>query len=77
MIPDVIMEDILEEPQMERKCERVKTTPLIKRLSDSTSRQIRKIIERGELGDRTPSRFLRHLRGMAGKTVPEEFVKEL
>ena len=45
-------------------------------LSDSTSRQIRKILEREELGDRTPSRFLRYLRGMAGKTVPEEIVKE-
>ena len=70
------IEDILEEPPMERKYERVKTA-LIKRLSESNSRQIRKILEREELGDRTPTRFLRHLRSMAGKTVPEEFVKEL
>ena len=60
----------------ERKYERVKTA-LIKRVSDSTSHQIQKVLEREELGDRTPSRFLGHLRGIAGKTVPEEFVKEL
>ena len=70
------IEDILEEPPTERKYERVKTA-LIKRLSDSISRQIRKILEWEELDDRTPSRFLRHLRGMAGKTVPEEIIKEL
>ena len=69
-------EDILEEPPMERKYERVKTA-LIERLSESTSRQMRKILEREEVGDRTPSRFLRPLRGMAGKIVPEEFLKEL
>ena len=70
------IEDILEEPSTERKYERVKTA-FIKRLSDSTSRQIRKILKREELGDRIPFRFLRHVRGMAGKTVPEEIVKEL
>ena len=68
------MEDILEEPPTERKYEGVKMT-LIKRLCGSTSRQIRKILEREEVDDRTPSRFFRNIRGMAGKFVPEEFLK--
>ena len=70
------MVDIPEEPPMERKYERMKMA-LIKRLSGSTSRQIRKILETEVLGDRTPSRFFRHLRSMAGKIVSEEFLKEL
>lgn len=39
---------------------------LIKRLSVSTERRMKKLLEGEELGDRTPSQFLRHLRSLGG-----------
>ena len=47
---------------------------LIKRLSDSSSMRVRKLLEGEEIGDRTPSQFLRHLRNLAGTSVNEEFL---
>ncbi|KAJ8914237.1 hypothetical protein NQ315_003602 [Exocentrus adspersus] len=57
------MEDILNE--------------LIKCLSDSSTQRVRKLLESEELGDRTPSQFLRQLRNLAGNNVPDDFIKTL
>ncbi|KAJ8964142.1 hypothetical protein NQ317_012115 [Molorchus minor] len=68
------VEDIISNPPAERKYEAIKGE-LIKRLSDASSQRVRKLLESEELGDRTPSQFLQHLRQLAGKNVPDEFIK--
>lgn len=49
---------------------------LTKRLSISTERKIRRFLEVEEIGDRTPSQFLRHLRTLGGN-VPDEILRTL
>lgn len=50
------IEDILDDPANESKYELVKET-LIRQLSDSSSQKARKLLEREQLGDRTPSQL--------------------
>ncbi|XP_018573267.1 uncharacterized protein LOC108912511 [Anoplophora glabripennis] len=69
------VEDIICNPPAQNQYETLKSE-LIKRLSDSSSQRVRKLLESEELGDRTPSQFL-HLRKLAGKNVNEEFIKTL
>ena len=38
---------------------------------------MRRLLEREELGDRKPSCFLRHLRGLAGPVVPDDVLRPL
>ena len=46
-------------------------TQLIGRLSASQDQKTRRLLEHEEIGDRTPSQFLRHLRGLAGSVFPD------
>lgn len=50
---------------------------LIKRFSKSQEAKIRQILEREELGDRSPSQFMRHLKGLAGTQIPDSFIRTL
>ncbi|XP_018577122.1 uncharacterized protein LOC108915547, partial [Anoplophora glabripennis] len=70
------VENIICNPPAQNQYKTLKSE-LIKRLSDSSSQRVRKLLESEELGDRTPSQFLRHLRKLAGKNVNEEFIKTL
>ena len=70
------IEDIIDNPPEQGQYEALKTA-LIKRLSDSSSIRVRKLLEGEELGDRTPAQFLRHLRNLAGTSVNEEFLQNL
>ncbi|XP_076390585.1 uncharacterized protein LOC143265000 [Megachile rotundata] len=70
------IEDILLNPSPEWKYEKLRTE-LISRLSTSKKRRIQRLLEHEEMGDRTPSQFLRHLRTLAGSDVPEELLKML
>nr|XP_031828440.1 uncharacterized protein LOC116425191 [Nomia melanderi] len=70
------VEDIVCNPAAERKYEVLKTE-LIKRLSDSRTVCVRRLLEKEEVGDRTPTQFWRHLKKLAGKEVSEEFLVEL
>ena len=45
------------------------------RLSATRSNQMQRLFEQEEIGDRTPSQFLRHMRMLAGESVTEEFLK--
>lgn len=72
----VEVEDILENPPATNKYETLKRE-LIVRLSASQSQQIRQLLEQAEIGDRTPSQFLRHMRSLAGTTVNEDFLRTL
>lgn len=70
------VEDIIMSPEYEGNYTRLKEE-LIRRLSVSRERSVRQLIEHEEMGDSTPSQFLRRLRSLAGNTVPEEFLRTL
>lgn len=70
------VEDIITTPPTKNKYATVKTE-LIKRLSTSQQQKLKQLLEHEEIGDRTPSQFLRHLRNLAGSTVNEEFLRTL
>lgn len=70
------VEDIILTPPDRDKYITIKSE-LIKRLSTSQQQRIRQLLEYEEIGDRTPTQFLRHLRSLAGNTVQEEFLKTL
>ncbi|XP_025829560.1 uncharacterized protein LOC112904235 [Agrilus planipennis] len=52
-------------------------TELIKRLSASQEEKTRRFLENEELGDRKPSQFLRHLKSLAGSTVPDNIIRAI
>ncbi|XP_076238632.1 uncharacterized protein LOC143181858 [Calliopsis andreniformis] len=52
-------------------------TELIRRLSSSQEQKTRRLLEHEEIGDRKPSQFLRHLRGLAGTAVPDSVLRTL
>ena len=70
------VEDVIENPPEEGQYEALKAA-LIKRLTDSSSMRVRKLLEGKEIGDRTPSQFLCHLKNLAGTSVIEGFLQNL
>lgn len=70
------VEDIITAPAAPNKYERLKTE-LVKRLSASREKKVHQLLTHEELGDRKPSQFLRHLRHLAGPSVPEEFLRTI
>lgn len=70
------VEDIITSPPPTGKYEKLKAE-LTKRLSASQERKIKQLLTHEELGDRKPSQFLRHLRHLAGPTVPNDFLKTI
>ncbi|XP_076396691.1 uncharacterized protein LOC143265916 [Megachile rotundata] len=71
------VEDIIQNPPATGKYEKIKEE-LIRRLSRSQEQRIQQLLEHEEIGDRTPSQFLRHLRNLAGDIkVPENFLRTI
>ncbi|XP_012231264.1 uncharacterized protein [Linepithema humile] len=70
------IKNVITNPPTCGKYEAVKRA-LIQRLSDSRKHRIRQLLKREELGDRKPSQFLRHLRTLAGNTVPDQLLRTL
>ncbi|CAH2101295.1 unnamed protein product [Euphydryas editha] len=70
------VKDVITSPPAENKYNKLKTE-LIKRLSESQERKVQQLLIHEELGDRKPSQFLRHLRTLAGQTVPDSFLRTL
>ncbi|XP_076176653.1 uncharacterized protein LOC143151438 [Ptiloglossa arizonensis] len=70
------VEDIICNPPDGNKYEAIKRE-LIKRLSDSDTTRVRKLLETEEIGDRTPTQFWRHLRKLAGSSVSDDFLTEI
>lgn len=69
--------DILVNPPVNERYEYLKTE-LIRRLSESAEKRVRKLINEEVLGDRTPSQFLRHLRSLSDESkVPEDLLRSL
>ncbi|KZC08950.1 hypothetical protein WN55_11413 [Dufourea novaeangliae] len=50
---------------------------LIKRLTESDSTRVRRLLEGEEIGDRTPSQFFRDLKKLATPSIPDDFVLTL
>lgn len=70
------IKDIIISPPATQKYEKLKTE-LIKRLSASNEKKIKQLLMHEELGDRKPSQFLRHLKGLAGVEIPDDFLKTI
>ncbi|KYN36157.1 hypothetical protein ALC56_09493 [Trachymyrmex septentrionalis] len=68
--------DILVDPPETGKYQLLKTE-LIRRLGTSQEKKTRQLFEQEEMGDRKPSQFLRHLRGLAGTAVLDELLKTI
>lgn len=50
---------------------------LLRRLSASQEQQFRELLERTEIGDQTPSQFLRTMKGLANDAVTDDFLRTL
>ncbi|XP_011883650.1 PREDICTED: uncharacterized protein LOC105570811 [Vollenhovia emeryi] len=68
--------DIIMNPPAERAYETLKAE-LVKRLSLSQEHKTRRLLEHEEIGDRKPSQFLRHLRGLAGNVVGDQVLRTI
>lgn len=70
------VKDVITNPPATDKYIKLKTE-LIKRLSASKEKRVKQLLMHEELGDRKPSQFLRHLSGLAGPSVPTDFLLTL
>ncbi|XP_063616254.1 uncharacterized protein LOC134789613 [Cydia splendana] len=70
------VKDIILSPPESNKYDKLKTE-LIRRLSVSQEQKIRQLMLHEELGDRKPTQFLRHLRSLAGPSVPDDFLRQV
>jgi hypothetical protein len=70
------VKDIIINPPATDKYGKLKGE-LIKRLTASNEKKIKQLLMHEELGDRKPSQFLRHLKGLAGYNVPDDFLKTI
>ena len=69
------VEDIITTPPEDEPYDRLKAE-LVRRLSTSREQRVRQLLSHEELGDRKPSQFLRHLKGLA-PDVPDEFLRTI
>lgn len=70
------VEDVITKPPETGKYDKLKEQ-LIKRLSESKEKKIKQLLLHEELGSRKPSQFFRHLKSLAGPTVPDDFIRTL
>lgn len=70
------VKDIIMTPPATNKYDKLKEE-LIKRLTASRERKIQQLLIHEELGNRKPSQFLRHLQGLAGTSVPDDFIRSI
>ena len=70
------VKDVILSPPATNRYLKLKTE-LVRRLSASQELKVKQLLTHEKLGDRKPSQFLRHLQGLAGPTVPEDFVRTI
>jgi len=70
------LEDVITNPPPTGRYERIKIE-LIRRLSLSEEQRARQLMMHQEMGDRRPNQYLRHLRTLAGPSVPSDFLRTL
>lgn len=69
------VEDIITAPPAHDPYDRLKAE-LVSRLSTSREQRVRQLLSHEEMGDRKPSQFLRHLKGLA-PDVPDDFLRTI
>ena len=69
------VEDIIISPPEHEPYDRLKAE-LVRRLSTSCEQRVRQLLSHEEMGDRKPSQFLRHLKGLA-PDVPDDFLRTI
>lgn len=70
------VKDIIISPPQTDRYHKLKFE-LIRRLTASNEKKVQQLLMHEELGDRKPSQFLRHLQGLAGSGVPEDFLRTI
>lgn len=70
------IKDLLISPPATNAYQEIKSE-LIKRLSVSQGLKTKQLLEHEEIGDRTPSQFLRHMKDLAGSEVPDSLLSTL
>jgi hypothetical protein len=70
------VEDVITNPPHTDCYDRIKAE-LIRRLSLSEEQRVGQLLLHEEMGDRRPTQFLRHLRTLAGPSVPSDFLRTL
>lgn len=70
------VKDVIINPPSENSYDKIKAE-LIRRLSASHEKKVMQLLTHEELGDRKPSRFLRHLQDLAGPSMPDDFVRSI
>ncbi|XP_034172342.1 uncharacterized protein LOC117600704 [Osmia lignaria lignaria] len=68
--------DVIKNPPAADRYDTLKRQ-LIARLSQSEDKKLRQLLEKEKLGDRSPSQFLRHLKGLGGEAVPEKLLRSI
>ncbi|KOC61433.1 hypothetical protein WH47_06068 [Habropoda laboriosa] len=68
--------DIITNPPSEGKYDTLKKE-LISRLAVYQKQKIRHLLEHEQMGGKTPSQFLHHLRGLAGEAIPDSLLRTL
>jgi hypothetical protein len=69
------LEDIITSPAEQEPYDRLKAE-LVRQLSTSRKQHVRQLLSHEELGDRKPSQFLRHLKGLE-PDVPDDFLRTI
>ena len=69
------VEDIITSPPDQNPYDRLKAG-LVRRLSTSREQRVRQLLSHEEMGDRKPSQFLRHHKGLA-PDVPDHFLRTI
>lgn len=70
------VKDLIIKPPATDKYQTLKSE-LIRRLTASKEKKTIQLLHHEELGDRKPSQFLRHLRGLASADIPNDFLKTI
>lgn len=64
--------------QQENPCSYTRLkTEMLKRFGETQLARIRRLLELEQIGDRRPSQFLRHLRGLAGAAIPDDTLRAM
>ncbi|XP_046384967.1 uncharacterized protein LOC124155293 [Ischnura elegans] len=70
------VEDIITNPPAADKFTKLREE-LVRRLSVSEHQRIKQLLDNEEIGNRTPTQFLRHLRLLAGEAIPDDFLRTI
>ena len=68
--------DLISNPPDKDRYETMRTE-MVRRLNATRSNKMQQLLEREEMGDRTPSQFLRGMRTLASESVTDDFLKTM